>query len=150
MSEDEKKATGLAGALTPGSRIFLRPGVKMEIKSPNLSKGTGENLDLLNMVGAGARTPQDLMQGQSSGATYASLKMSRNPFTISIENLQEKFKNFLVYRYFRTVFIASRLLRPHSQRFLRKNCFRNRKRGANLFLCNGRTCKACRSFYAPD
>ena len=105
MSEDEKKATGLAGALTPGSRIFLRPGVKMEIKSPNLSKGTGENLDLLNMVGAGARTPQDLMQGQSSGATYASLKMSRNPFTISIENLQEKFKNFLVYRYFRTVFM---------------------------------------------
>ena len=104
MSEEEKKATGLAGALTPGSRIFLRPGVKMEIKSPNLTKGTGENLDLLNMVGAGARTPQDLMQGQSSGATYASLKMSRNPFTISIENLQEKFKNFLVYRYFRTVF----------------------------------------------
>lgn len=104
MSDDEKKATGLSGTLKPGDRIFLRPGVVMKMLSPALSKGSGENLDLLNMVGAGARTPQDLMQGQSSGSTYASLKMSRNPFSINIENLQEKFRNFLVYRYFRAVF----------------------------------------------
>jgi len=104
MTEAEKEATGLTKPLTPGSKIFLRPGMSIDIKSPQLSKGTGENLDLLNLVGAGVKSPQDLMQGNSSGATLASLKMSRNPFQMNIENLQDKFSKFLVYRYFRAIF----------------------------------------------
>ena len=104
MTEAEKEATGLTKPLTPGSKIFLRPGMSIDIKSPQLSKGTGENLDLLNLVGAGVKSPQDLMQGNSSGATLASLKMSRSPFQMNIENLQDKFSKFLVYRYFRAIF----------------------------------------------
>lgn len=97
MSDDEKAATGLTRPLTPGSKVILPPGMDVNIKSPQMSALSGQNQDLLNISGAGAKTPQDLWQGQASGSTYASLKVSRPPFILNIENLQTKFKNFMLY-----------------------------------------------------
>lgn len=110
LSEDERKATGLTGALTPGSTVFLLPGMTFEVKAPQLAKLEGENQDLINVAGAGVRSPQDLFQGQASGATYASLKASRSPLEVEIKNTQYKLSNFMRYEFLRACFtVASKV-----------------------------------------
>lgn len=110
LSEAERKATGLTGALTPGSTVFLLPGMTFEVKAPQLAKLEGENQDLINVAGAGVRSPQDLFQGQASGSTYASLKASRSPLEVEIKNTQYKLRNFLLYEFLRACFlVASRV-----------------------------------------
>jgi len=107
LTEAERKATGLEGALSPGSTIFLLPGMEYDVQSPQLSKLEGENQDLLNVAGAGMKSPQDMFQGQSAGATHASLRASRSPLEMEIKNVQYKLHNFLVYEVFRACFHVS-------------------------------------------
>lgn len=104
MTDEEKENTGLTKQLTPGSTLVLMPGLAYDVKAPQLTKLSGENEDLLNIAGAGARTPQDLWQGQSAGATHASLKSSRSPLEMEIENLQNKLGNFFRYEVLRVCF----------------------------------------------
>jgi len=104
MTPAQKEATGLTKPITPGTRLFMMPGITCEIKAPQFSKLSGENQDLLNMAGAGARSPQDLWQGQSSGSTHASLRASRSPLEIFVSNLQDKFSNFFQYELLRACF----------------------------------------------
>ena len=101
MSQQAKEATGLLKPLTPGSKIFRIPGMEIKIHAPQLSALSGSNQDLLNLSGSGARTPQDLWQGQSAGATYGSLRTSRPPLVMEIDNLQFKLENFLRYELLR-------------------------------------------------
>ncbi len=106
MSDEDKDKTGLTKPLTPGSKVVLPPGMSIDIKSPQLPRISGENQDLLNISGAGAKTPYDLWQGQSAGATYASLRASRPPFILDIENLQHKFEMFMRYEVLRACIFA--------------------------------------------
>lgn len=107
MTADQKLATGLTKALSPGSRVYTMPGMQIILHAPQLSTMSGDNQSLFQLSGAGARTPQDLWQGESAGATYASLKASRPPLIAEIENLQSKLSNFLKYKFFRTCMKAT-------------------------------------------
>lgn len=110
MTDAEKAASGLTAQLTPGSTIVLMPGLTYDVKAPQLTKLSGENQDLLNIAGAGARTPQDLWQGDSAGATHSSLRSSRSPLEMEIENLQYKLGNFFLYEFLRACFhVAAKL-----------------------------------------
>lgn len=104
MTDEEKKKTGLTNPLKPGDRLFLKPGMSLEVKSPQLQKLSGSNQDLIDLVGAGARTPMDLFQGQASGMPYAQVKASRSPLEMEIDNLQWKFGNFFKYSLLRACF----------------------------------------------
>lgn len=104
MTDDEKKTSGIKAGYTPGSTVILMPGMNMDIKSPQLARLSGENQDILNIAGAGARSPQDLFQGNIGDATYSSLRISRSPLQMEIETLQHKLKNFLKYEFLRSVF----------------------------------------------
>jgi len=106
MTTAQKDATNLTKPLTPGSKVFLLPGMDVKIESPTLPKMSGSNDDLVFLSGAGARTPQDLWQGQSAGATNASLKASRHPLMMEIEALQEKAESFLRYKLLRSCITA--------------------------------------------
>jgi len=107
LSDAERKSTGLTGALTPGSTIFLLPGMTFEVKSPQLAKLEGENQDLMNVAGSGMKSPQDLFQGQASGSTYASLRASRSPLEVEIKNTQYKHRNFILFEVLRACFFVS-------------------------------------------
>ena len=107
MSPEQKEVSGLTGRLKPGSRVFCMPGLSFDVKNPQLSKLEGDNRDLLNIAGAGAQTPQDMFQGQSSGATHASLKSSRSPLEKEIENLQVKLGHFVKYDLLRPCFYVA-------------------------------------------
>lgn len=101
MTPEEKAKTGLTKPLTPGSTVFTVPGMEFSVKSPNLQKLSGENQDLLNVAGAGMRTPPDLFQGETKGSSYSSVKASRPPMIFDAKSLQHKFGNFLLYELLR-------------------------------------------------
>lgn len=104
MTPEQKAATGLTNPIKPGDRVFLKPGMTLEVKSPQLQKLSGSNQDLIDLVGAGARTPMDLFQGQASGMPFAQVKASRSPLEMEIDNLQWKFGNFFKYGILRACF----------------------------------------------
>jgi len=120
MSDEERAKTGLTKTLTPGSRVFTMPGLALIIHSPQLSKMSGQNQDLLNIAGAGARSPQDLFQGQVSGATHASLKSTRPPLVQEVKNLGTKFKHFLTYDLLRACFFAKSKMSDFPETFSKK------------------------------
>lgn len=106
MTPEQKDKTGLTKPLTPGSKVFLMPGIDLEIKNPQLGTMSGADQDLLNLAGAGLKTPQDMFQGQSGDSSYAAIKSSRPPLVADIEELQTGFENFLRYEFLRTCFAA--------------------------------------------
>ena len=106
MTDEQKAKTNLTKPLSPGSRMFLMPGMTLEVKAPQLQGMHGSNQELLNLSGAGARTPQDMYQGQSANSSYSSIKTSRPPLIAEIENLQSKFEKFLRYEFLRACFKA--------------------------------------------
>lgn len=95
MTQAEKDATGLTSPLSPGSKVWLMPGMTLKIEAPNLPKLAGDNKDLIDLAGSGARTPMDLWQGQSAGMPYAAVKATRAPLTMEIEDIQGALENFL-------------------------------------------------------
>jgi len=108
MTDTEKAKAGYTSALTPGAKLFSAPGITVNIKNPNIQKMDGENRDIMNVAGAGARSPQDMFQGDSGNATHSALKSSRPPLEQEIENMQYKLKNFVKYVLLRGCFhIAS-------------------------------------------
>lgn len=131
MSAEAKEATGLTKPLTPGSRVFMMPGMSIKIHAPQLQPLSGSNQDVLNLAGAGARTPQDLWQGQSAGATYASIRSSRPPLIAEIENLQSKFENFLRYEFLRVCFAAKLAM------------------GGNILVAGGQKLKLLEAYQVP-
>jgi hypothetical protein len=101
MTDAEKAATNLTKPLSPGSRVFVMPGMAIKIQAPQLGSLSGQNQDLLNLAGAGAKTPQDMFQGQTAGQTYASIRSTRPPLMNEIENLQHISKHFFLYELIR-------------------------------------------------
>lgn len=80
MTDAEKQNTGLGGKYTPGSRLFLPPGIKLEAINPKLPNITESDTDILHMITSGLNEPEDVSTGQSKG-TFASVKASRGPMS---------------------------------------------------------------------
>jgi hypothetical protein len=80
MTDAEKQKTGLGGKYTPGSRLFLPPGIKLEAVNPKLPNITESDTDILHMITSGLNEPEDVSTGQSKG-TFASVKASRGPMS---------------------------------------------------------------------
>lgn len=125
MTPAEKATAGFSGTLAPGSKISTPPGVTVEIHSPQVQKMDGENRDLLNIAGAGAQSPADMFQGDSRGATNASIKSSRPPLEMEIENLQFKLANFMKYGVLRGAFTVASKIKKFPETF--KKPFLERK-----------------------
>jgi hypothetical protein len=95
MTDAERERTGLTKPLSPGSRVWLIPGMTLEIKAPQLPRLSQENQDLINMAGSGARMPTDIWSGHSSNTNFAALKLSRAPLSQEIEYDQYALEMFL-------------------------------------------------------
>jgi hypothetical protein len=120
MSDDQKKAFGLTAAITPGSKLFLMPGLDYDVKAPQMSKLDGDNRDLLNIAGAGAQSPQDMFQGDMGRATYGSAKASRSPLEIDVENMQNKNEHFIKYVLLRFCFHVESIVGDLPETFKKK------------------------------
>lgn len=104
-SEEDKQKSGILSAYTPGSKIFLAPGMKMLLLNPTLPSLSGSNTDIITLAGSGVGIPNDVFSGSTGDASYASIKSTRPIFAVEIDNLQYKFMLFII-RLMRVLFTA--------------------------------------------
>ena len=104
LTDEEKAKTGIMQTKTPGGTLVLPPGMKLEVKNPQLPKISDSDTDILHMITSGLNKPEDMVTGQSNG-TYGSVKASRGPESDRNKNRQSDWELFLRYDLFRFVFL---------------------------------------------
>ena len=103
MSDEDRLKTGVYQKKTPGGSLILPPGMKVEVKNPQLPKISDSDTDIMHMITSGLNKPEDMVTGQSTG-TYGSVKASRGPESDRNENRKSKFKMFLIHDFLKHVF----------------------------------------------
>ena len=106
LSEEDRKKTGIEQKKTPGGTVILPPGMKLDIKNPQLPKISESDTDILHMITSGLNKPEDMITGQSNG-TYGSVKASRGPESDRNNNRKDDFEKFLRFDFFRPAFMLS-------------------------------------------
>ena len=106
LTPEQKEETGIKQKKTPGGTIVLPPGMKLEVKNPNLPKISDSDTDILHMITSGLNKPEDMVTGQSNG-TYGSVKASRGPESDRNKNKQSDFELFLRYDFFKPLFLLN-------------------------------------------
>lgn len=114
LSDDDKAKTGIMQQKTPGGTILMPPGMKMEVKNPQLSSISEQDTDILHMITAGLNKPEDMITGQSNG-TYGSVKASRGPESDRANNRKDDFELFLRYDFFRHIFSLKNVVNPEME-----------------------------------
>lgn len=104
LSDEQKRASGLAQVLSPGDRLFLPPGVKATIQNPQIPSLSGQDEDLLKMISSGMRQPYDMLSGDIKGPTYASIKGSRTPYMDFLSDIREMSKRFFIHDFWKAIF----------------------------------------------
>lgn len=116
LTDEERRKTGIMAKKTPGASVVLPPGVEMEAKYPQLSKITGEDTDILNLVTSGLNEPEDVSTGQSRG-TYASIKASRGPASDRVADEIAYFERWLQYDFWAAIFYLRSVATDFSEKF---------------------------------
>ena len=111
LSKEEKKKTGICETKTPGGTLLLPPGMKLEVKNPQLPKISDSDTDILHMITSGLNKPEDMITGQSNG-TYGSVKASRGPESDRNKNKQNDWEIFLRYDLFKYLFMLHSKFKP--------------------------------------
>ena len=106
MTPEQRALTGIEQKKTPGGTLVMPPGMKLEIKNPQLQRISEQDTDILHMITSGLNKPEDMITGQSNG-TYGSVKASRGPESDRNANRREDFELFLRYDFFRSAFLLS-------------------------------------------
>jgi hypothetical protein len=103
LSDEDRRKTGLMAKKTPGSTLFLPPGMKLTAQSPKLPTISEGDTDILHMVTSGLNEPEDMVTGQAKG-TFASVKASRGPMSDRTSDEIAYFERFLRFEFYRAVF----------------------------------------------
>ena len=94
LSDEDRRKTGIGSKKTPGGSLVLPPGVKCEVRNPNLSRISEEDTDILDMIASGLDEPEDVLMNRSKG-TYAAMKASRGPWNDRTSDDMAYFSRFL-------------------------------------------------------
>jgi len=103
LTDEERAKTGIMAKKSPGASVILPPGIEMEPKYPQLTKISGEDTDILNLVTTGLNEPEDVSTGSSKG-TYASIKASRGPASDRVSDEIAYFERWLKYDFWSAIF----------------------------------------------
>lgn len=106
LSEEERAKTGIMQKKTPGGTLVMPPGMKLEVKNPQLSKISEADTDIMHMITSGLSKPEDMVTGQNSG-TYGSVKASRGPESDRNSNRKYDWEVFLRYDFFKYIFMMN-------------------------------------------
>jgi len=102
LSKEEKEATGIMQPKTPGGTMVMPPGLKLEVKNPNLPSISDQDNDIMKMISSGLQKTQDQIVGDYS-SSYASVRASQGPQGDRINDELSYFKNFLTYTFWRSI-----------------------------------------------
>lgn len=94
LSDEDRAKTGILAKKTPGGTLVLPPGMKMEVKNPQLPKISDSDTDIMDMVTSGLDEPEDMTSGRAKG-TFASVKATRGPFSDRIADEFDYYEKFL-------------------------------------------------------
>jgi hypothetical protein len=103
LSDEEKKKTGILAKKTPGGTLILPPGMKLEVKNPQLPNISDTDTDILQMATSGLGEPADVTTGSAKG-TFASVKMSRGPWSDRTSDEIAYFDRFQKYDFWSSIF----------------------------------------------
>lgn len=112
MTDDQKKKTGLLQKKTPGGTIVLPPGMALDVINPDLPKISDQDTDILRMVISGLNRPEDVITGQTSGSTYASIKSSRGPMSDRTKDDIAYFERFMRFHLWKGIFFLKNKVNP--------------------------------------
>lgn len=132
MTDDQRKKTGIAAKKTPGSTLVLPPGVKCEVKSPQLPNIKDEDTDIMQMAISGLNEPADVTTGTAKG-TFASVKASRGPMSDRISDEIAYFDRYVKYDFWGSVFFLKSVISNFPTHFKRREAIRFDKKGEPVF-----------------
>ena len=116
LSDVDMAKTGIMAKKTPGGTLVLPPGMKFEVKSPQLPNISETDTDIMHMATAGMNEPEDVATGQAKG-TYASIKASRGPMSDRTSDEAEYFRRFLTYDFWSAIFFLRSAVSPFPKLF---------------------------------
>ncbi len=112
LSDSDKKKTAIMAKITPGSRLVLPPGMKVEAKNPQLQKISDSDTDILEMVSSGLNVTMDSLMGKIT-APYSGSKASFQPMTDRISDERAYFERFLKYDFWSSIFFLKNKITSH-------------------------------------
>jgi len=116
LSEEERKKTALMQPIIPGSKLFVPPGMKLEAKSPQLPKISGQDTDIMEMAISGLNESADVTTGTVKG-TYASVKATRGPMSDRTSDEIADFDRFYRHDFWGSVFYLKSALSEFPEYF---------------------------------
>lgn len=122
LDDSEKRKTGIAQKITPGSRLILPPGMSVEAKNPNLTSIKEQDTDILHMVGSGLNESEDIMMG-SSGQKLGAIKASRGPMSDRISDEIAYFDRFQKYDFWSSIFFLKSAIERFPKLFKVKEAY---------------------------
>jgi hypothetical protein len=111
LTDTQRAETGLAAKKTPGGTLILPPGITLKCMTPNLTKISEQDNDILEMVIAGLNKPSDQITGSTKG-TFASAKALKAPQSDRISDEISYFERFLRYDFWKPIFFLRSAVNP--------------------------------------
>jgi len=103
LSDDEKRKSALGAKLSPGSRLFLPPGMTVEAINPSLNPLREQDTDILHMIASGVNEPLDILSGSSS-SPFSSVKASRGPMSDRVSDEVAFFDRWYINDFWGSIF----------------------------------------------
>jgi len=103
LTDDERKKTGIAQKMVPGSKIVLPPGMTVTAVNPNLTSIRDQDTDILQMVTSGLNESSDITTGTASGS-FSSVKATRGPMSDRTADEIAYFERFLRFDFWGSIF----------------------------------------------
>lgn len=103
LSDADRKKTAVMQKLTPGSKLFLPPGMKLEAVNPKLASISDQDTDILQMMTSGLNESTDVTTGSPAGS-YSSVKATRGPMSDRTSDEVAYFDRFQKHDFWSSVF----------------------------------------------
>jgi hypothetical protein len=132
LSEQDRKKTGVASIMTPGSRLFLPPGMKLKAELPQLPKISDSDTDILDMITSGLNENEQDLMGRNRG-TFASVKGAKGPHTDRTSDEIAYTGRFLKYDFWSSVFFLKTQVAGFPETFRRYEAVSFSKKGKAKF-----------------
>ncbi len=109
LTDDQRRKTGIAQKMVPGSRLVLPPGMTVKAENPNLTSIKDQDTDILQMVISGLNEPSDVTTGSPSGP-FSSVKAARGPMSDRTSDEISYFENFLRFDFWGSIFFLKKTI----------------------------------------
>jgi len=132
LTDEERAKTAILEKKTPGGSLVLPPGLKCEVRNPNLASIKEQDTDIMQMVTSGLNEPADVTTGTAKG-TFASVKASRGPMSDRTSDEVSYFDSFQKYDFWGSIFFLKNKINNFPTHFSVREAYDFDENGKPLF-----------------